>query len=59
MRSFIVSILHLSLLGRPFKEMRWAGHATSTEMRNDYIILAGKTEGKRPVEDPSVDGRIS
>jgi hypothetical protein len=59
MRSFIIFTLHLSFLGRYFKEMGQAGHATSIEMRNGYVILAGKTEEKRPLGNPRVDGRIN
>jgi hypothetical protein len=33
--------------------MRWAGHvARMTEMRNAYITLAGKREGKSPLGRP-------
>jgi hypothetical protein len=28
------------------------------EMRGVYTVLVGKPEGKRPLEDPGVDGRI-
>jgi predicted double-glycine peptidase len=28
------------------------------EMRGVYSVLAGKTEGKRSLGDPAVDGRI-
>jgi hypothetical protein len=28
------------------------------EMRNSYNILIGKHEGKRPLEDPSIDDNI-
>jgi hypothetical protein len=32
------------------KRMRWTGHvAYMGEMRNAYIILVGKPEGKRPL----------
>jgi hypothetical protein len=32
------------------KRMRWAGHVANMEqMRNAYIILGGKPEGKRPL----------
>jgi hypothetical protein len=31
---------------------------THGEMRNAYKILAGKPEGKGPLEDLGVDGRI-
>ena len=39
--------------------MRWAGHVALTgERRGVYRVLVGKPEGKRPLEDPGVDGRI-
>jgi hypothetical protein len=39
--------------------MGWARHAAfMVEMRNAYTILAGKPEGKRPLEDTGVDGWI-
>jgi hypothetical protein len=32
--------------------MRWAGHVVRTgEIRNVYIMLIGKTEGSKPLED--------
>jgi hypothetical protein len=36
------------------------GGACSTyrERRDVYMVLMGKTEGKRPLEDPGLDGRI-
>jgi hypothetical protein len=38
--------------------MRWAGHVAHMETRNAYRILVGKPEGKRPLEDLNVGGRI-
>jgi len=39
--------------------MKWAGHvAPMGEGRSVYRILVGKPEGRRPLGDPSVDGRI-
>jgi hypothetical protein len=33
--------------------MRWAGHITRmVEKRNEYRILVGKPEGKRPIGRP-------
>ena len=41
------------------RRMRWAGHvARMGESRGLYRILVGKTEGKRPLGDPGVDGKI-
>jgi hypothetical protein len=35
------------------KRMRWAGHvARMGELRNVYMILVGKPEGKRPLGRP-------
>jgi hypothetical protein len=39
--------------------MRWAEHvAGAGERRGVYKDLVGKPEGKRPLEEPGVDGRI-
>jgi hypothetical protein len=39
--------------------MRWVGHTVHIgEMRNTYKILVGKPEGKRPLKNLGVDGRI-
>jgi hypothetical protein len=39
------------------KRMRWVGHvALMGEMRNAYVILIGKPEGKIPFEGPSRRG---
>jgi hypothetical protein len=39
--------------------MRWARHVTRTEKKkNTYMVLVGKSERKRPLGTPSVDGRI-
>jgi hypothetical protein len=41
------------------RRMRWAGHVVRmVKMRNSHKILFGKLEGKRPLEDVGVDGRI-
>ena len=41
------------------RRVRWAGHvARMGERRGVYRVLVGKREGKRPFEDPGVDGRI-
>ena len=41
------------------RRMRWAGHvARMGKKRGVYRILVGKTEGKRHLGDPGVDGRI-
>jgi hypothetical protein len=35
------------------KRMRWAGHVARTgKKRNAYMILVGKSEGKRPLRKP-------
>ena len=39
--------------------MRYAGHvACMWERRDAYRVLVGRPEGKRPLEDPGIDGRI-
>ena len=39
--------------------MRWAGHVLCMgEERSVYRVLVRRTEGKRLLEDPGVDGRI-
>jgi hypothetical protein len=41
------------------RKMKWVGHvARMGEGRGVYRILVGKPDGKRPLEDPGVDGRI-
>jgi hypothetical protein len=41
------------------RRMRWAGHVSRTgEGRAVYRILVGKPEGKRPLGNPGIDGRI-
>ena len=41
------------------RRMRWAGHvARMRQGRGVYWVLVGKPEGKRPLGDPDVDGRI-
>jgi hypothetical protein len=55
----VVTDLILIHIG-PFETglMRWAGHvACMVEMRNAYILLVGKPEGRRHLEDVGVDGR--
>jgi hypothetical protein len=39
--------------------LRWAGHvAPMGEDRNVHKVLMGKPEGKTPLEDQGVDGRM-
>jgi len=39
--------------------MEWAGHvARIDERRYAYRFLVGKPEGKRPLEEPDVEGKI-
>ena len=41
------------------RRMRWAGHvARMGKGRGMHRVLVGKPEGKRPLGDPDVDGRI-
>jgi len=41
------------------RRMRWAQHvARKGERRGLYRVLVRKPEGKRPLEDPGIDGRI-
>jgi hypothetical protein len=41
------------------RRMRWAGHvARMGEERGVYRVLVGRPEGKRPLGDPAVYGRI-
>jgi len=41
------------------RRMRWAGHVASMgERRGPYRGLVGKLEGKSPLGNPGVDGRI-
>jgi len=41
------------------KKMSWAGYvAHMGKSRGVYRVLLGKTEGKRPLGRPSIDGRI-
>jgi hypothetical protein len=41
------------------RRWRWAGHVTRVGTRGGaYSVLVGKHEGKRPLEDPGIDGRI-
>jgi len=41
------------------RRMRWGGHvARMGEKRGVYRVLVGKHEGKSPLRDPGVDGRI-
>ena len=42
-----------------WRRMRWAGHvAHMGEERGVYRVLVGKPEGRRPLGDLGVDGRI-
>jgi hypothetical protein len=48
-------------IGRVIKlrRMKWAGHvAQMGEERGEYRVLVGKPEGKRPLGNPGVNGRI-
>jgi hypothetical protein len=41
------------------RRMRWVGHAARTgEGRGAYRVLVGKPEGRKPLGDPGIDGRI-
>jgi hypothetical protein len=41
------------------RRMRWVGHvARIGEKRGVHRVLVGKPEGKRPLGDPDVDGKI-
>jgi hypothetical protein len=41
------------------RRMRWAGHVASMgKRRGPYRGLVGKLEGKNPLGNPGVDGRI-
>jgi len=41
------------------RRMRWVGHVARVgEGKGVYRVLVGKPEGKRPLGDPGVDGRI-
>jgi hypothetical protein len=41
------------------RRMRWVGHvARMGEKRGVYRILVGRPEGRRPLGDPGIDGRI-
>ena len=40
------------------RRMRWAGHLARMGERGMYRVLVGKPEGKRPLGDLGVDGRI-
>ena len=39
--------------------MRWAGHVARVgDRRGAYRVLAGRREGKRPLERSGIDGRV-
>jgi hypothetical protein len=41
------------------RRLRWAGNVARMEgLRKSYNILVGKPEGKRPLEDLGVNGKI-
>jgi hypothetical protein len=41
------------------RRMKWGGHvARMGEGRGVHGVLVGKPEGKRPLGDPDIDGRI-
>jgi hypothetical protein len=49
------NIVRVVKLGR----MRWAGHvARMGEERGVHRVLVGKPEGKKPLGEPDIDGRI-
>jgi hypothetical protein len=42
------------------RRMRWVGHVARVgEERGMYRVLVGKPEGKRPLADPGIGGRIT
>jgi hypothetical protein len=42
------------------RRMRWAGHvACMGEGRGVYKVLVGRPEGKRPLEDLGIGGRLT
>jgi hypothetical protein len=42
------------------RRMRWVGHVACMEgMRNAYKMFIGKPEGKRPLKELDIDGRIT
>jgi hypothetical protein len=58
MRSFITCLLHHMLLGR-LRQLEDSGHvARMGEMRNANNTFVGKSEGKRKLEDLSVDWTV-
>jgi hypothetical protein len=40
------------------RRMRWVGHEARIERVGTYRVFMGKHEGRRPLERPSLDGRI-
>jgi hypothetical protein len=45
--------------GDQIKKMRWAGNfALMGERRGTYRVLVGKTEGKSPLKDLGIDGKL-
>jgi hypothetical protein len=43
------------------RRMRWLGHWHEWEggcMKGTYRVLVGKSDGRDPLEDPYIDGRI-
>jgi hypothetical protein len=47
------------LYSSKLRRMRWVGHVASMgESRGGYRDLVWKPEGKRPLEDPGIDGKI-
>jgi hypothetical protein len=41
------------------RRMEWVGHVERIDERRDaYRLLVGKPEGKSPLEDPDVEGKV-
>jgi hypothetical protein len=60
MRSFITCKLHRIIISViKTRRIRWARHiARMRQVRNVFKILFGKSEGRRPLGRPGIDGRI-
>jgi hypothetical protein len=40
------------------RRMEWVGHVARIDERRDaYRFFVGKSEGKRPLQDPDVEGK--
>jgi len=58
---FLRDLYYLPNIARLVKsrKMRWTGNvARMGEGRGVHRVLVGKSEGKRPLEDPDVDGKM-